>query len=192
VNTAGQILRVSFTADRAALIALLQREARISPSYRDVRRRNMWQTAVWGTALAVVVAFLGYQRAATPEIAPGSAFRAALLFTILWTIFAALVFSSTGYYRLLDGMIRRRLERAELDADCGPFIVTLVPEGIACDGAHTSRMALWSEVDRLSIRDDAIYIDLTSGSAFRIPREAFRSDIEFRRFVEFACARAGI
>lgn len=190
MSTTGR-LQVRFTADQAAWVALLQHEARVSRAYQSLRRRNAWNAAAWGLLIAAALGAWAYARAGGGEAALSRGVQTAVVFGLFWTVFAAAFLTPVGFYRLMDGVIRRRVERGMVDGEFGPYMITLVDEGIVCDGVSSSRLALWREVERISIEDDAVYIDLANGTVFRVPREAFRGDVEFRRFVEYGCARAG-
>jgi hypothetical protein len=98
-----------------------------------------------------------------------------------------MAFSPRGFFFLVDAMIRRRVERdqALVGSAC---MIMLLEEGIVCEGSQ-SMLALWSEVERVWAEEDGVYIDLACGRALGVPRDAFRGDLEFRRFIEFACAR---
>jgi hypothetical protein len=187
VTSSAPQLQVRFFADSAALIALLQHEARISRAYRAIRRRHAWHAAAWGLLLAAAFGAWRYVQAAEDALALAT--QTSVMVAILWCLIAMALLTPPGFYRLIDLGIRRRIQRGGSDADCGPYRITLVDEGIVCEGAHNCTLALWSEVERVDSEPDAIYIDLANGRVFRIPRLAFRHDNEFRQFVEFACAR---
>lgn len=167
-------------SDRGALIAVLQHEARLSGAYRAARRRNAWHAAGWGIVVALALGLWGYVRSTTPESAWSRAIAYSIVFACLWAILAAVTLSPPGFYRMVDRIIQRRIERGFVDCDAGPQVLTLVDEGIVCEGSWAGdRLALWSEVERIVPEEDAVYFDLLSGSVFRVPRTAFRGDEEF-------------
>jgi hypothetical protein len=181
-------LLVRFCYDRSALVSLLQHEARVSHAYRALRRRNTWHAAAWGLVLSFALGVWVYARSG--DAGNGNLLRpaaAALVFSLLWAGFIGVFLSPRGFFRLVDAMIRRRVEQdpASVGSAC---TVMLLEEGIVCEGSQNT-LALWSEVERVWAEEDGVYFDLVCGRVLGIPRDAFAGDIEYRRFVEFACAR---
>ncbi len=72
----------------------------------------------------------------------------------------------------------------------GRHVLTLSPDGLRDESAHTRSEASWDSVARVARTRDHLFIYLNDVSAHVVPARAFRDREEFERFAETATALA--
>ena len=68
----------------------------------------------------------------------------------------------------------------------GPRRVTLTPQFMVSSSPYTQSVARWMAVEGIDPQPTALYLYLSSNTAFIVPRRAFASDDDFQTFVHTA------
>jgi hypothetical protein len=68
----------------------------------------------------------------------------------------------------------------------GPRRLTLTPQFMVSSSPYTQSVARWIAVERIDHQPPALYLYLSSNTAFIVPRRAFASDDDFQTFVNTA------
>lgn len=68
----------------------------------------------------------------------------------------------------------------------GPRRVTLTPQFLVSSSPYTQSVARWMAVEGIDPQPTALYLYLSSNTAFIVPRQAFASDGDFQTFVHTA------